>query len=223
MAQGNTQKFEGFPCPSGVPATVREIRDYDTSKISSKFEVGAQIEWAEWGTYTKEDNEEEVYLKYFATGIIRKITIRDVFLENNGEIHHTNKNRLLSDIEDHELAEEIRASIGQSLPKKPIQNDETLHDAYRLSDPRDKSVFYVGISKNVHRRYKQHLACSGLNFKLNIRIQDILQNGLLPELELIEQGMIGSEKSRERERFWIKYHQDLGDSLTNIAEMEEGE
>src|SRR5712672_4654939 len=105
-----TQEFKGFPYPSGTPSEVREIRDYDTSMLSNRFEIGSQIEWFDWGTLTEEDGR-EIYLKYFATGIIRRVTTRDVFLDIDDKYCRMDKRSLLGEIVDPILAEEIRASI----------------------------------------------------------------------------------------------------------------
>lgn len=192
---------------------------YDSSKVTNKFGVGEQIEWFEEGFMGYDDSLTSVY----ETGIIKKITPYTLILEINGRDCRIDKTTFIYEhVKDIGLYEAIKASIGQDpSPKKAKSNIP--HDAYRLRDPRDKAIFYVGISKNVRRRYKQHLACSGLNFQLNIRIQEILQCGLTPEMEIIEKNIDGAEKARERERYWIRHHQSLGDVLTNIAEMDEVE
>jgi GIY-YIG catalytic domain. len=230
------QVFEGFHYLSDDPIEIREIRDYDTSKLSSRFEIDAQIEWSDWGTYT-EENGEEIYLKYFTTGIIRKMTVRDVFLEINGKYCCMDKRDLLRDVVDPVLKEKIRANIENpqlvqngSAKKIAIQaakppartaGKEVL-GAYRLVDPRNEETFYIGISKNMQRRYKQHLACCGLNYEKNIRIQSILKDGLLPRMDTIEEEIL-QHNAKDRERHWIQRYRDLGAPLTNIAEMDGGE
>lgn len=194
----------------------RQIRDYDRSKVTNIFAISEQIEWVRDLADTSRGT-----LAYYQTGIIKKITPWTILLEVDGKDQREDKSFLADAVRDNSLEEAIKASFGQDPSKKPKNTPP--HDAYRLRDPRDKAVFYVGISKNVQRRFKQHLACAGLNFKLNIRIQEILQSGLIPELELIERAIPGPDKAREREKFWINHHTQLGDILTNIAEMNEVE
>lgn len=195
-----------------------QIRNYDRSKVTNTFAIGEQIEWVEWVT----DSDHGV-LSIYQTGIIKKITSWTVVLEINGQEQRLDKPFLENRAADFTLKRAIRETFGQSPSSSKSAKNKTPHDAYRLRDPRDKSVFYVGISKNSQRRYKQHLACAGLNFKLNIRIQEILQCGLIPQMEIIEPAISGAEKAREREKYWINHHVQVGDQLTNIAEMDEVE
>lgn len=213
------------------------LRSYDPQEVvTNKFAVGERIEWKD-GVW--QDENSTLFIECFA-GIIKKITPCTVVLYIEYAYRRASKHKeirigkyqLAQDVLDWELGEAIKATIGQdTAPKnlkanneveKTVKNDIP-HDAYRLRDPRDKAVFYVGISKNSQRRYKQHLACAGLNFKLNIRIQEILQCGLIPQMEIIEPAIPGAEKAREREKHWISYHIQVGDQLTNIAEMDEVE
>lgn len=191
-----------------------QIKHYDRSKVTNIFATGEQIEWVNFVT----DSDDGV-LAIYQTGIIKKITPWTVVLEINGREQRLDKALLENRARDDGLRKAIKASFGQDTSTRRSKN-KTPHDAYRLRDPRDKSVFYVGISKNSQRRYKQHLACSGINFKLNLRIQEILQCGLIPEMEIIEPAIPGAEKARDREKHWINYHVQQGDLLTNIAEMD---
>jgi predicted GIY-YIG superfamily endonuclease len=205
-----------------------EERDYDKSKVTNKFAVGEQIEWVKGVTESNPGSDNSEMVVIFQTGIIKEIYKWVVVLEIDGEEKVLKKVYLENSADDPALAEAIVASLEWNYlhgrpsktelpPNKPRKSGPP-HDIYRLRDPRDKAIFYIGISKNSQRRYKQHLACVGLNFKLNIRIQEILQCGLIPEMEIIEQDVDGTERAKERERFWIRHHQSLGDVLTNIAD-----
>lgn len=194
----------------------RQIRDYDKSKVTNIFAIGEQIEWVSDLADTSRGT-----LAYYQTGIIKRMTPWTVLLEVDGRDQRESKSFLADRARDNNLKDAIKASFGQGSSKNP--KNDTPYDAYRLRDTRDQSVFYVGISKNYSRRYKQHLACFGLNFKLNLRIQEILLCGLMPEMEIIERAIPGSEKAREREKYWINYHVQQGDQLTNIADMNEVE
>ncbi len=200
----------------------RHLRDYDPQIVSNVFAVGERIAWGQDSYPGFDRDENEIISIKYVTGIIKKITPLTVIVTIDHPYKDTkdtrlDKRSLAQNVWDGGLRKAIETTIGQNPSKK---SDDTPHDAYRLRDPRDNSVFYVGISKNIQRRYKQHLACSGLNFKLNLRIQEILQSGLLPELEIVEKSMPGLTKSKERERFWINHHVAAGYILTNIAEMD---
>lgn len=183
-----------------------------------------------------------------ATGIIKKIMPLMVIIaidHPHKEVKNArlDKRMLARLVLDQELKKTIEASIilpghkpiptpkptprhnknlKPKMPKQvvPKELDTTPHDLYRIKDPRDKAVFYVGISKNIQKRKRRHLACAGLNFNLNLRIQAILQCGLIPEMEIIEKDIPGVERAREREKYWINYYNKRGDKLTNIAGMD---
>lgn len=209
-----------------VPMKFQYRRDYAPTIVSNIFYPGERIEWQKnsypvfngdnYGDY------DEIVIELIA-GTIKKITPFTVLVtidcpcEEIKDVRF-DKGWLAQHVWNRELRKAIEASIGQVPSKK---TDNTPHDAYRLRDPRNNAIFYVGISKNIQRRYKQHLACSGLNFKLNLRIQEILQCGFAPEMEIIEPAIPGAEKARERERYWINHHTEQGNTLTNIAEMDE--
>lgn len=209
----------------------QEVRNYDRSKVTNIFTVGEQIEWMEGLTESNPGSENSHAIVFYQAGIIKEIDRWTVTLEIDGQEKVLKKAYLENRAVDASLAKAIVASLDvKSSPKRPNRarlpfekpkKSGPPHDIYRLRDPRDKAVFYIGISKDSQRRLKQHLACAGLNFKLNIRIQEILQSGLLPEMEIIEQDIDGTERARERERFWISHHTQAGDILTNIAEMDE--
>src|SRR5438105_386511 len=89
------------------------------------------------------------------------------------------------------------------------------YPVYRLVDPRDLAVFYVGITNNPEARLKQHLACDGSNPDKDARIQEIGQQGLQPLMEGIERpGTL--HLARLREAHWIDYYLQEQALLTNI-------
>lgn len=211
-----------------------EIRNYDRSKVTNIFAIGEQIEWVLWVTESMPGSEDSEMLTVFQTGVIKEIYKWAVVLEIDGEERLVKKAYLENRADDPALAKVIVESLGwKYLNGKPSKDHEVFpgkiaktwpsYDVYRLIDPRIKSVFYVGISKNSSIRYKQHLACTSRNLNLNLRIQEILQCGLTPEMVIIERGIPGQSKARQREKYWINYHTQQGDLLTNIAEMNEVE
>lgn len=90
---------------------------------------------------------------------------------------------------------------------------------YVLADPRDITVHYVGMSKNVPRRYKQHCHCQGLNLELNAWVQDLLRQGHTPVLHRIET-VADVQSAQKRETYWIQFWESLNAPLKNIAKME---
>jgi hypothetical protein len=43
---------------------------------------------------------------------------------------------------------------------------------YRLRDPRDNAIRYIGITMNVFEHFKQHLRCDGVNPAKDAWIQE---------------------------------------------------
>lgn len=107
---------------------------------------------------------------------------------------------------------------GNDLPKIYI---------YKLIDPRNKSVFYVGrTSARLRQRLLGHISQVNIKGKtehLNYRkisiIKDILKNGVLPEIELIEEVVPIDESElrgfHERESYWISEYIKMGHPVTN--------
>src|SRR5690348_3565294 len=89
------------------------------------------------------------------------------------------------------------------------------YPVYRLVDPRDRTVFYVGITNNPEARLKQHLACNGSNPDKDAWIQEICQQGLQPLMEIIERPEM-RHQAQLREAYWIHYYLQEQALLTNI-------
>jgi hypothetical protein len=123
------------------------------------------------------------------------------------------KEHLLILVEDEQTLTRIKNSIPV---KKTPKIDTREYQEYLLTDPRDDSINYVGISKNVQFRYKQHCQCEGLNLEKNLWIQGLLREGLLPGLVLGEK-IIGLKAAQEKEQRLIQYYLSIGAPLKNIA------
>jgi GIY-YIG catalytic domain len=94
--------------------------------------------------------------------------------------------------------------------------EQTGYIVYKLSDPRTNFVHYVGLTKNVHKRYAQHLQFpSTHNETKGSWLLGLERDGLMPVVEVIECGL-SWETGREREKFWIRYYQSQSAPLTNI-------
>lgn len=95
-------------------------------------------------------------------------------------------------------------------------SDTIPHYVYEWVDPRDMSIFYVGITIDLYERYRQHMRCDGINPQKDQRIQEILMSGHLPIMRTIEQ-VTTFDHAAARERYWIQRYLREGVKLLNIA------
>lgn len=89
---------------------------------------------------------------------------------------------------------------------------------YRLCDPRDGSVRYVGKTAQALKcRLRGHLYDAERTNSRRVCkwISDLVAQGLRPVMELIE---VAGENWPEREVFWIEHYASEGADLTNVAE-----
>ena len=98
-------------------------------------------------------------------------------------------------------------------------SDNALYANYKLIDPRDNAVRYVGMSKQPQKRLEQHIQRRyGANHDW---IQDVLNAGLEPVLSIIE--MIDGQKlARAREKYWIQFHAAVSGMDVNIRASRRG-
>lgn len=89
-----------------------------------------------------------------------------------------------------------------------------MYVVYGLEDPRDNTVFYVGMTSDVYARYIQHIKCEGNNAEKNERIHQLKSLGLLPTPITLEVVRTLTE-GQQRELYWISHYAYLGMSLTN--------
>jgi group I intron endonuclease len=90
---------------------------------------------------------------------------------------------------------------------------------YLLSDPRNKSIKYVGKTYRVERRFRDHLNESK-NTKKTAWVKKLKKNGLLPELFIIEET---DELSCDFwEKYWISQIKTWGFELTNMTNGGDG-
>ncbi len=87
---------------------------------------------------------------------------------------------------------------------------------YALGDPRTNEVRYIGIAKDVYRRYSQHLFNPHANGAKNTWMDEIKNAGLLPALTIIEADVDAADIF-EREEYWIRYYREKGEPLTNAS------
>src|SRR2546430_15634169 len=92
---------------------------------------------------------------------------------------------------------------------------KTIALIYRLEDPITDGVHYIGITKYKIRRYEQHIFnCSKNNLEKWSWINGLKKRGLLPRYVIQEDNVRWEERFR-REKYWIDYHIDRGEPLTN--------
>jgi len=90
---------------------------------------------------------------------------------------------------------------------------------YKLIDPRDDTVRYIGKSVNPRMRMYQHLALKGRSQK-DRWIRELHDLGLKPQIECIE--TVHRDEAATRERQWIEYGLNQGWPLTNSTNGGEG-
>lgn len=84
---------------------------------------------------------------------------------------------------------------------------------YRLLDPRDHSICYVGMSKNAERRYIEHTQ-NQIRSDLHWWITSLKRLNLRPLLSIIE-AVETIEEAKEREAHWIREYLERDEPLTN--------
>jgi len=88
---------------------------------------------------------------------------------------------------------------------------------YKLIDPTDNSIRYVGKTRKPNERFKNH--CNRARIDPTPRskwLQSLRAKDLKPIMEIIETVPIAEGKYRER--FWIKHYIDIGCDLTNCTD-----
>ena len=90
-----------------------------------------------------------------------------------------------------------------------------MYSVYRLLDPRDLQIRYVGISKNAQQRFHEHCQTNGNNPDKDAWIKELKELSFAPILEVLATGLTCKEaQDQERELIHHYYHK-LGFPLTN--------
>jgi predicted GIY-YIG superfamily endonuclease len=176
------------------------------------FEIGIRVTWEDlYMIRGKTEGFPFGICSY--TGIVQHITKNDIVIDiedpyfSRGERVEIGKALLAHRISDENLRQQIIDSIPQVSGKYTI---------YGLVDPRSPSIFrYIGVTDTPKRRYKEHLACLGTNQAKNTWVQELLVQGIQPEMIVLETPK-GAKKAYERERYWIQYYLEQHAPLTNI-------
>lgn len=101
---------------------------------------------------------------------------------------------------------------GRNFHRKRRRGNTTV--IYGLVDPRDRGIFYIGLTNNLYARFKEHLSMCGGNARKQERIQAILDAHMLPwmiTLEVVDAGV----SPREREVAHIQAYVQAGINLLN--------
>lgn len=85
---------------------------------------------------------------------------------------------------------------------------------YRIIDPRDNTVFYVGKTASIFQRFSQHQNNKTASIILTHKIDDIIESGNRLKFEIIEECDC-DEDAKEREYYWIQKHLKDGSKLLN--------
>jgi hypothetical protein len=91
---------------------------------------------------------------------------------------------------------------------------ENSYIIYALTDPTNNNIFYIGSTKNLNNRYKQHLIC-GCNLEKSIIIKNLMKNNIMPDCIILE-GFEDEKLSRLVEKSYIKFYKKINKNLTNI-------
>jgi predicted GIY-YIG superfamily endonuclease len=90
-----------------------------------------------------------------------------------------------------------------------------MYSIYTLIDPRTKQTRYVGMSTDPYRRYAQHLLLTDNNAKKAEWILELRAEGLMPTLQVVEEGLPRTE-ALAREKAWIERYMSRREPLTNV-------
>jgi predicted GIY-YIG superfamily endonuclease len=188
--------------------------------MSDLFVIGSTITWIE-SVWEADQTDPELAArgipccyKSYITGTIKRITPTTVVVTINQDGEMVDRRFYKYEILQGAESEELRQAVLESSQQSPKPADTREHAVYTLSDPRDNVIHYVGISKNVQKRFKQHVTCSGVNLEKNAWVLQLLQQGLSPTLTVIEM-VVGVTVARQREKYWIEHYAEQEAPLAN--------
>lgn len=95
------------------------------------------------------------------------------------------------------------------------------YSIYVLKDPRDGNIRYVGKTYRIAYRFRQHLTDKSKCHKVNW-IRQLKSENLLPEMEVLVEGLLSEEVAFLEERRIISELRSTGLSLTNGTDGGEG-
>jgi hypothetical protein len=96
---------------------------------------------------------------------------------------------------------------------------EQRYSVYVLIDPRDKMVRYVGTSKNVNRRFREHRQGRS-SVPIANWVKELKEQGLASDISIVEEDILdeGIDPVEMREWYWCVHFLKKGaDLLNNIT------
>ena len=100
-----------------------------------------------------------------------------------------------------------------------MAQDNQDHFIYSMKDPRDNLVYYIGRTDNPSERYKHHTGGYSSNERMNKWIEQLIENGLLPTMEIVET-VKGRELGKKQEVHWIKLYSSKLAPLLNLKSLD---
>src|SRR6266496_4132123 len=92
-----------------------------------------------------------------------------------------------------------------------------MYSVYALVDPRDEAIRYIGMSKNVWRRYAMHLVmASRMTPEKDAWVKELNRLDLSPLLKILEIAET-KEEARKRETHWIQHYLNIDAQLINMV------
>jgi hypothetical protein len=91
---------------------------------------------------------------------------------------------------------------------------------YRLIDPRNNIVKYIGITKSISERLRKHLSSKSRTLKNNW-IKSLLKKDLKPICQVIDYSFT-REDVNIKEKYWIIKHKEWGFDLLNMTDGGDG-
>ncbi len=85
---------------------------------------------------------------------------------------------------------------------------------YALVDPRNGLVRYIGITDDVYRRFREHIACDGRNRSKDAWIDGLKHAQMMLIMQTLE-AVETVEQAREQEKYWVQHYRSIGANLLN--------
>jgi len=98
---------------------------------------------------------------------------------------------------------------------RSYRKESKMYFVYALTEPDTGTVAYIGMTNDTKRRLQQHLSCNGTNVAKNTWIQELLERGAKPSLNVLET-VNTRAMAQKREKYWMRYYTEKQVCLHNI-------